>query len=166
MRVHVPMAVYVVAFVIGHSASQAENDRDWVADIVPVSVAPESSDPPVAAFNGFQTWRASPDFGAPGSAGFGFQHFAFPMHRYSTWYRPRASTLRVCQRCEQDAFRPRGFGHLFAVPCDEFRMEYSPHALCTDKSQYGPSYIARQPDQRCNHCVHGNICGHIDHLAE
>ena len=163
MRIYVPMAVYVVAFAIGHSATQAEHDPNWVTNITPVSARTEPCDLPAAAFNGFQTYRLSPDSGAPNSAGFGFQHFAFPMHHYTTWYRPRAATLIKCRRCEQDDFRPRGLGHLFATPCDGFRMEYSPYVLCSDKSQYGPSYIARQPDQRCDDDGHGNLC---DHLGE
>jgi hypothetical protein len=156
MRIYVPMAVYVVAFVIGHTTTRAGNDRHWVTDITPVSstAVSDSCEPTLAAFNGFETWRATPDLGAPGSGGFGFQHFAFPMHHYTIWYRPRAATLTECRRCEKDAFCPRGFGHLFVDPCDGFRMEYSPYVLCADRSLYGPSYITRQADQRCDQCDH------------
>lgn len=150
MRIYVPTVVYVVAFAIGHAATHAADDRDWVTDITPVSAATQVCEPSETQFNGFQVWRSSPDSGAPGSAGFGFQHFAFPMHHYTTWHRPRAATLTRCRRCEEEDNRPRGFGNLFAEPCDGFRMEYSPYVLCAEKSQYGPSYLARQPDERCD----------------
>ncbi|MCH2201302.1 MAG: hypothetical protein MK102_05005 [Fuerstiella sp.] len=157
MRIYVPIAVYVVAFVLGHATTQAGNDRHWVTVITPVSstavAVSDSCEPTLAVFNGFETWRATPDLGSPGSGGFGFQHFAFPMHHYTTWYRPRAATLTECRRCEKDTFCPRGFGHLFADSCDGFRMEYSPYVLCADQSLYGPSYIVRQADQRCDHSV-------------
>ncbi len=155
MRIYVRFTVYVVAFAIGHATTLAENNRDWVTDITPVSSTSEPCQAAAPEINGFDQWRAVPDSGVPCSGGFGFQHFALPMHHYTTWYRPRAATLTQCRRCEKDPFHPRGLGHLFATPCDGFRMEYSPHVLCDDKSQYGPSYIARQPDQRCpDHCDH------------
>ena len=154
MRTYVPLAVYVVAFAIGHTTTQAANDRSQVTDITPISSSAVSGDQPVAEINGFDQWRAVPDEGMPCSGGFGFQHFALPLHRYTNWYRPRAATLTGCRRCEKDSFRPRGLGHFFATPCDGFRMEYSPYVLCADKSQYGPSYIARQPDPRCDHSDH------------
>ncbi|MCA9060456.1 MAG: hypothetical protein KDA85_18225 [Planctomycetaceae bacterium] len=112
--------------------------------------------PPV--FNGFSVFRAAPDLGAPGSAGSGHQHFTMPMHQYTGWYRPRAATLTSVQRCEPDSFRPRGLGHLFARPCDGYRMEYTPYALSDEPSIYGPAYIARQPDPRCEHCDHSAEC--------
>lgn len=168
MRIYVRLTVYVVAFAFGHSATEAAGNRDWVTDITPVSTASAESCPSCEQrteslrhadpFNGFQMWRSSPDQGAPGSAGFGFPHFSLPMHHYTNWYRPRAATLTKCRRCEKDLFRPRGFGHLFARPCDGYRMEYTPYVLRDDRSLYGPSYIARQPDQRCKH--HCEDCDH------
>ena len=107
---------------------------------------------PADAFNGFSGTRLVPDLGAPGSAGNGFSHFSLPMDKYTNWYRPRAATLTQYQRCEPDSFRPRGFGHLFARPCDGFRMDYEPYALSDGMSSYGPSYLARMPDPRCPHC--------------
>ena len=103
-------------------------------------------------FNGFDQHRQAPDMGAPGSAGHGFFHFTGPLDRFTTWYRPRAATLTGWQRCSPDPFRPRGFGHLFARPCDGYRMEYSPYELQHFKSQYGPSYLTRMPDPRCPDC--------------
>lgn len=176
MRIYVRLTVYVVAFAIGHTATEAADDRDWITDITPVSKTSDSSvvlpqndpscQPLKSGFNGFDNHRATPDFGAPYSGGFGFQHFALPMHHYTTWYRPRAATLTKSRRCEKDDFRPRGYGHLFARPYDGFRMEYSPFVLCDDESQYGPSYIARQPDQRCNyeHCC--DLCDDDDDCDE
>lgn len=109
---------------------------------------------PADSFNGYGQIRATPDLGAPGSAGNGFHHFSMPFDRYTTWYRPRAASLTKYQRCSPDAFRPRGFGHLFARPCDGYRMEYEPYATGDAPSKYGPSYIAQMPDPRCNDCCH------------
>jgi hypothetical protein len=115
------------------------------------AVVSGSSEAP-ATFNGYSQYRQHPDLGAPGSAAHGFFHFNGPLHRFGTWYRPRAATLTRFQRCAPDPFRPRGLGHLFAEPCDGFRMEYSPYKLHDASSQYGPSYLARMPDERCEHC--------------
>jgi hypothetical protein len=109
---------------------------------------------PENSFNGFAMLRQSPDLGAPGSSGNGFHHFPLPMDKYTNWYRPRAATLTPFQRCAPDTFRPRGYGHLFASPCDGFRMEYQPYSLSDGMSMYGPAYIARMPDPRCEHCDH------------
>ena len=75
MRTYVPLAVYVVAFAIGHTTIQAANDRRWVTDIKPISGA-ASADHPAAEINGFDQWRAVPDHGMSYSGGSGFQHFA------------------------------------------------------------------------------------------
>lgn len=107
---------------------------------------------PTGTFNGFADQRLVPDPGAPGSAGYGFSHFALPLDRYTNWYRPRAATLTQYQRCAPDTFRPRGLGHLFNRPCDGFRMEYQPYTLSDGMSTYGPAYISRLPDPRCEHC--------------
>jgi len=109
---------------------------------------------PDGAFNGYAHIRATPDLGAPGSAGNGFNHFPLPMDRYTNWYRPRAATLTQNQRCAPDSFRPRGMGHLFNRPCDSFRMEYEPYALSDGMSKYGPSYFPRAADPRCPDCDH------------
>lgn len=162
MRIYVQLTVYVVAFSCGITATSAAENRDWVTDITPVSSTTADSCPDCeqqsGTVNGFQFWRSAPDYGAPGSSGFGFKHFTLPMHHYTTWYRPRAATLTKCRRCEKDPFRPRGFGHLFARPCDGYRMEYTPYVLRDEQSLYGPAYIARQPDQRCEH--HCENCDH------
>ena len=107
---------------------------------------------PEDSFNGYAHIRSAPDLGAPGSAGSGFHHFTMPFDRYTTWYRPRAASLTKYQRCAPDSFRPRGFGNLFARPCDGYRMEYEPYSLDDIPSKYGPSYVARMPDPRCDHC--------------
>lgn len=109
---------------------------------------------PQNAFNGFAALRQTPDLGAPGSAGNGFHHFMLPFDKYTNWYRPRAATLTQYQRCAPDSFRPRGFGHLFANPCDGYRMEYEPYTLSDGHASYGPAYIARMPDPRCPDCDH------------
>ena len=107
---------------------------------------------PEDSFNGYAQIRATPDLGAPGSAGNGYHHFSMPFDRYTNWYRPRAATLTNYQRCAPSPFRPRGFGNMFARPCDGYRMEYEPYTLEDAPSKYGPSYIARMPDPRCNAC--------------
>jgi hypothetical protein len=109
---------------------------------------------PTNAFNGYAFLRQSPDLGAPGSAGNGFHHFPAPMDKFTSWYRPKAATLTQYQRCAPEPFRPRGFGNLFAVPCDGFRMDYEPYALSDGMSNYGPAYLARMPDPRCPDCDH------------
>jgi len=166
MRVFVWFTVYVVAFSIGYAVTEAAEQRLQVTRITPLTST--SDDPPVTpassealiiespefCFSGFNPWRAVPQTGALGSAASGYQHFSLPMHRYTQWYRPRAATLTPCRRCEQNPFRPRGLGHLFARPCDGYRIEFTPHAMCDGRSRYGPAYIARQPDPRCDHCDH------------
>ena len=107
---------------------------------------------PEGSYNGYAEIRATPDLGAPGSAGSGFHHFSMPFDKYTQWYRPRAASLTAYQRCAPDSFRPRGLGHLFARPCDGYRMEYEPYVLGDGPSKYGPAYLARMPDPRCAHC--------------
>lgn len=104
---------------------------------------------PQGAFNGYSAQRLSPDYGANGSGGQGFSHFPAPLSRYSNWYRPRASTLQREQRCQPDAFRPRGLGTLFAEQRDGYRMDYQPYAVGDGNSEYGPAYFSRQQDPRC-----------------
>lgn len=157
MRIYVQLAVYVVAFAIGHTASLAKERQDWVTDITPVSATAQSCEVDRLEFNGFDQYRSIPDEGPPCVGSYGFQHFNWPLHHYTSWYRPRAATLTRCVRCAEDPFRPRGLGHLFARPCDGYRMDYSPFVLCNDDSKYGPSYLARQPDPRCDdHCDHSS----------
>ncbi len=166
MRRNFSIAVFVTAVLVGQlSVNSQDYTPELTSQIQPVPDTLPNSDvihspgspmvlaPPVEeGFNGFALFRAVPDLGAPGSPGNGFKHFMLPMDKYTTWYRPRAATLTAWQRCAPDSFRPRGFGHLFARPCDGFRMEYTPYMLKEGTSQYGPSYIARQPDPRCEHC--------------
>ncbi len=146
MRLTRNLAVFVTAVLVGQVNVDAQQHEM-------LSPAPQPSGVSGSPhFNGFSVYRAQPDLGAPGSAGHGFSHFMLPMDKYTNWYRPRAATLSQCQRCAPDSFRPRGLGHLFARPCDGFRMDYSPHVLSDGYTQYGPSYIARQPDPRCEDC--------------
>lgn len=104
--------------------------------------------------NGFDQYRRQPDLGSGSSPSFGYKHFPLPLNMFGSWYRPRASTLTKAQRCAPDSFRPRGFGHLFARPCDSFRMEYNPYVVKENRTEYGPSYLSRAPDQRCEDCNH------------
>lgn len=107
--------------------------------------------------NGFDQYRRQPDLGSGNSPSFGYKHFPLPLNMFGSWYRPRASTLTKAQRCAPDAFRPRGFGHLFARPCDSFRMDYNPYVVKENRTEYGPSYLLRAQDQRCEDC---NDCKH------
>lgn len=104
--------------------------------------------------NGFDQYRQTADIGSPASPGYGFKHFPSPMHAFTRWHRPRAATLTAWQRCAPQQFRPRGYGDLFARPCDPFRMDYTPHTLHDGHSKYGPAYLLRAPDQRCEKCDH------------
>jgi len=117
--------------------------------------------PAAETFNGFSVQRVAPNYGAPGSAGSGFRHYSSPMERYTNWYRPKAATLTQAQRCEPDAFRPRGMGNLFNRPYDGFRMDYEPYAIGDAASTYGPAYILGAPDPRCApECCLEERCDH------
>jgi hypothetical protein len=164
----ISLCVYVVAILTVHAATMAQD-----TGLPPVSGSPTSQHPvatnslakyaavrtgnatlPNGAFNGFRQIRVTPDLGAPGSAGNGFNHFPLPLDKYTNWYRPRAASLTQYQRCAPDDFRPRGFGHLFARPCDGFRMEYEPYAISDGMSNYGPAYFSRLPNPQCDSCDH------------
>jgi hypothetical protein len=108
---------------------------------------------PSGTFNGFSGMRAVPNQGMPGTGGYGHSHFDQPMDRYTNWYRPRAATLGRSERCSPDTFRPRGFGNLFADPCDGFRMDYEPYSIGDGAALYGPSYVNRLGDARCPNCL-------------
>lgn len=105
--------------------------------------------------NGFDQFRREPDLGSGHSPSHGYKHFPLSLNMFGSWYRPRASTLTSAQRCAPDDFRPRGFGHLFARPCDSFRMEYTPYVVKENRTEYGPAYLRRAADPRCNDCNHG-----------
>ena len=80
----------------------------------------------------------------------GFPHYDLPQEHYGVWYRPRAMGLQRPQRCAPDDWNPRGFGNLFARPCASHRMEYMPYLLTSNRSVYGPAYLAIQPDPHCD----------------
>lgn len=153
MRLLTPLAVFVLAIFAGHSHAVAE-DSDNVSPEKTHTVAQEACNtcPPGGAMNGFDQYRRMPDLGSPHSPGYGFKHFALPFQNYTKWHRPKAATLTKYQRCTPDEFRPRGYGRLFARPCDSFRMEYTPYILGSGSSPYGPSYLVRSPDLRCDKC--------------
>ncbi len=154
MRSLTPLAVFVIAIITTQARTSAEDASGVKPEqlkTVSVSNTSGGMSQPYSE-NGFDQFRQQPDLGAPGSPGFGFKHFPFKMHMFTTWHRPRAATLTKAQRCAPEKFRPRGYGDLFARPCDSFRMEYTPHVLSDPSSQYGPSYIYRNADQRCDHC--------------
>ena len=153
MRLSTPLAVFVLAILAGHSYTIAE-DADTVPAEKTHTVAQEACNtcPVGHQMNGFDQYRRMPDLGSPHSPGHGYKHFALPFQNYTHWHRPKAATLTKCQRCAVDKFRPRGYGHLFARPCDSFRMEYSPDVLGAGSSPYGPSYQLRAPDNRCDNC--------------
>ncbi len=175
MKRNVPVAVFVLALLIGQLTCIAQPPvlQNYGGVTVPATGPNQSLVPsknslrkfspirtgdammPEDSFNGYAQIRSTPDLGAPGSAGNGYHHFSMPFDKYTTWYRPRAATLTQYQRCAPAPFRPRGFGNLFARPCDGYRMEYEPYTLEDSPSKYGPSYVARMPDPRCNDCCHG-----------
>ena len=166
MKRAVSLAVFVVAVLaIQMTAFAQDTSPQPIPEVPQTGVIPQTNSlakfaakrtgdarMPIDAFNGFAQIRQVPDLGAPGSAGNGFHHFSLPMDKFTNWYRPRAATLTQYQRCAPDSFRPRGLGHLFARPCDGYRMEYEPYSLSDVQSTYGPSYTARMPDPRCEHC--------------
>jgi len=167
MRLANSISVFVVAFAVGHTVTQAARPTMRVTRITPAAAelpAPVPVESCDFSFDGFKSWQAAPEYGLPGSAAPGAQHYTLPMHHYTNWYRPRAATLTAAQRCEAQPFRPRGFGNLFARPCDGYRMEYKPYTLSDDRSQYGPVYITRQPDPRCDQHDHCENDGLFDHL--
>ena len=182
MKCVVSLAVFVIAVLAVQQSSSAQDARSLQGQTanseqeVPTGFLPSTNSlskftqkrtwtpkTPPESFNGYSVQRSAPNYGAPGSAGSGFHHYSAPMHRYTNWYRPKASTLTQGQRCEPDAFRPRGFGNVFARPCDSFRMDYEPYAIGDKASEYGPSYILRAQDPRCEccedgECQHGHKC--------
>jgi hypothetical protein len=169
----VSFCVYVFAILTVHAATMAQDAAIAPAEDRLSPQPPQTTNSlakysavrtgnatlPNGAFNGFRQIRAVPNLGAPGSAGNGFNHFPLPLDKYTNWYRPRASSLTQYQRCAPDEFRPRGFGHLFARPCDGFRMEYEPYAISDGMSNYGPAYFSRLPNPQCESCDH---CDHDD----
>ena len=152
MRKLSPLSVFVIAILISQVRTRAAEPRETDTKISPASattvVAQQYS------HNGFDQYRQQPNLGGPSSPSHGFKHFPFSMHMFTNWHRPKASTLTKWQRCAPDPFRPRGLGHLFARPCDSFRMDYTPYVLADSHSQYGPSYLYRESDQRCENCDH------------
>lgn len=154
MRLLTPLTVFVIAIITTQARTDAADNSVPPDKLKTVSTASSTGVSQQYGENGFDEFRQQADLGAPGSPGFGFKHFPYRMHMFTTWHRPRAATLTKCQRCAPDDFRPRGLGHLFARPCDSFRMEYAPHILQNPQSQYGPAYLYRQGDPRCDHCNH------------
>ncbi|MDG1894966.1 MAG: hypothetical protein P8J37_08660 [Fuerstiella sp.] len=151
MRSLTPVAVYVVAILTFHSRSYAQLNPVAPEDTSTVSSTATSQ---YHGVNGYDQFRQYPDPGCPGSPAYGFKHFPSPTPSYTTWHRPKSSTWTRGVRCVPQKFRPRGFGNLFARPCDPFRMEYTPYSVTENASKYGPSYILNQPDQRCQDCGH------------
>lgn len=165
MRRVIGCIVYVIAVLAFHQGIQAQDAAGSpppVPEEVPSGFVPSrnvlqkfapkrtgDSQLPTGAFNGWLWKRPGTDLGAPGSSGEGFQHFSSPLHRYSMWYLPRASTLNTQQRCEPEDFRPRGYANLFATPADCYRMDYQPYSLGDGMSTYGPAYVRRAGDLRC-----------------
>ncbi|MEP3479212.1 MAG: hypothetical protein ABJZ55_08200 [Fuerstiella sp.] len=173
MRFLNPVAVFVIAVMTAQGSLNAADDIQ-APPPTPYEVAQDASTPQQAVKtrqvsattgqphlhqvgiqpNGFDQFRREPDLGSGHSPSYGYKHFPLPLNMFGSWYRPRASTLTVAQRCAPDDFRPRGFGHTFARPCDSFRMEYSPYTVKENRSEYGPAYLRRAPDPRCNDCNH------------
>lgn len=172
MKRNIPVPVFVLALLIGQLSCIAQppvpqNYSDGVTpaqgsnpSLVPSKYSLRKFAPvrtgdaimPEHSFNGFAQIRSNPDLGAPGSAGNGFNHFSTRFDKYTSWYRPRAATLTKSQRCAPAPFRPRGFGNMFARPCDGYRMEFEPYSLADAPSKYGPSYFAQMPDASCSCC--------------
>ena len=178
MKCVVSFAVFVIAVLAvqqSSSAQDAQSSQDLTANSgqeVPTGFLPSTNSlskftqkrtwnpkTNTGSFNGYSVYRSTPNYGSPGSGGNGFHHYPAPMDRYTNWYRPKAATLTQGERCEPDAFRPRGFGNIFARPCDGFRMDYEPYAIGDTVSTYGPSYMLRAPDPRCKCCGNGD-CDH------
>ena len=101
MRVYVQITVYVVAFTIGHSVTEARDRADWVTDITPVSAPSSTSTSTIRVtsttqvreidlieFNGFDQYRQTPDSGPPFAGGYGFPHFHLPLHRCILFSKP------------------------------------------------------------------------------
>ena len=155
MRSLTPLTVFVVAILTSQirttadEASPVPPSQDKISTVSSKSVSAQQY-----ANNGFDQFRQEPNLGAGSSPGFGFKHFPFSMHMFTTWHRPKASTLTKCQRCAPESFRPRGYGNLFARPCDSFRMDYSPYILSDAYTKYGPAYMYRHHDLRCDDCDH------------
>lgn len=169
MRFLKPVAVFVIAVITSQASviasdeieirpsQQADTSRDAATPSVKVQAVSTTKSQPrfqqqAPDHNGFDQFRREPDLGAGSSPSHGYKHFPASLNMFGKWYRPRASTLTKNQRCAPDEFRPRGFGHLFARPCDPFRMEYTPYVVKEQRSEYGPAYLSRACDPRCEKC--------------
>lgn len=159
------VTVFVIAVITSHASLVADTHPGKEASPEPEATATQpaaqvrtvsSTSHPrhteLASPIGFDTYRRTPDLGAGHSPSYGFKHFAGSLNFFGRWHRPQASTLTKYQRCAPDPFRPRGFGHLFARPCDPYRMDYNPYVIREDRSEYGPAYLLRAPDPRCEKC--------------
>lgn len=155
MRYLTPLAVFVLAIITSQGRSIAADANETEAQTVSATVSQAQC--VNGCVNGYDAYRQQPDPGPACSPAHGHNHFTAPLHAFTSWYRPRASTLGRDQRCAPDEFRPRGYGHLFARQCDPYRMEYTPYAIGEACSQYGPAYMIRIRDQRCEDCDH---CAH------
>lgn len=139
--------------------------------------AGQSSDPTFEDFGsqlpGPEEFMTAPEYRAfsPNQDGSGpiAPFYALPSHQYTGWFRPRAIGRTQGERCYGDTFRPRGYGHLFARPCNGQRMDYKPYALANWQTPHGPAYYQLAEDPRCPQCdkqgccltnwLHGVSCG-------
>lgn len=110
---------------------------------------PEKAPPQIPPFRNSE-FGAYPHFGTPEDGGAGYRHYDDPAYRYDIWYRPHAFGWGIPERCAPAPFRPRGYGNLFAEPSTCYRMDYNRYVLKNHRTDYGPSYYRRSPDQRCD----------------
>lgn len=100
---------------------------------------------------------AFPHLGNGSTGGQGYRHYDHPDYRYDIWYRPDRFGWGVAERCAPPPFRPRGYGNLFNRPSTCYRMDYNRYVLKNHRTEYGPSYYLRSPDQRCPDCDHSEM---------
>lgn len=87
-------------------------------------------------------------------------HYEAPTRLYSFWSRVHPFRIFPFDRCRPAPWRPKGFGNLFVdPPFEPFRQDYTPFALKSPDTQYGPSYYLREGTQYVPHCCHNGVLG-------
>lgn len=144
----------VAATDAGQPVGQTKIDPKTGKPIYPISpdlVEPPKKPKPFPLVQPFANspFGAHPTLGTPENGGQGYPHYSMPDYRYDVWYRPDRFGWGVAERCAPPPFRPRGYGNLFNRPSTCYRMDYNRYVLKNHRTDYGPSYYFRSPDQRC-----------------
>lgn len=128
--------------------SKVKQPASRFVDLTPKTNVPKPK-PDVPPFRDGQFGHL-PHLGQPDDGGQGYPHYDYPNYRYDLWYRPHAFGWGKAERCAPDPFRPRGLGNVFNEPSTCYRLDYNRYVIKNYRSEYGPSYYHRLPDERCD----------------